>query len=58
MKMNKKLFTLTLITAALLSTTWIKAIEITRVEPANWWVGMKNSELQIWYMVLASASQH
>lgn len=24
-----------------------KAIDITRVEPAHWWVGMKNSELQI-----------
>jgi glycosidase len=43
-KMNKKLFTILLF---LLITTGVKAIEITRVEPANWWIGMKNSELQI-----------
>ena len=46
-KMNKKLFTILLFAAGLLITTWAKAIDITRVEPANWWTGMKNSELQI-----------
>jgi glycosidase len=30
-----------------LATISAKAIDITRVEPANWWTGMKNSELQI-----------
>ena len=24
-----------------------QAIDITRVEPAFWWIGMKNTELQI-----------
>ena len=24
-----------------------RSIDITRIEPANWWTGMKNSELQI-----------
>ena len=46
-KMNRKLFTIFLFVSGLLTTTLAKAIEITRVEPANWWVGMKNSELQI-----------
>jgi glycosidase len=45
--MNKKLFTILLFASFLLLTTWANAIEITRVEPANWWIGMKNSELQI-----------
>ena len=46
-QMNKNLFTVLLLVTGLLSTTWLKAIDITRVEPANWWSGMKNSELQI-----------
>jgi glycosidase len=46
-KMNKKIFITLLFAAGLLTTTWVKAIDITRVEPANWWIGMKNSELQI-----------
>ncbi|TMI71306.1 MAG: alpha-amylase [Bacteroidetes bacterium] len=45
--MNKNLFSVLLLVAGLLITTWLKAIDITRVEPANWWSGMKNSELQI-----------
>ena len=45
--MNKKLSAILLFVAGLLTTTWAKAIDITRVEPANWWTGMKNSELQI-----------
>ncbi|MEO5646968.1 MAG: cyclomaltodextrinase N-terminal domain-containing protein, partial [Chitinophagaceae bacterium] len=45
--MNKSLYTILLCTAGLLNTTLTKAIDITRVEPANWWTGMKNSELQI-----------
>ncbi len=45
--MNKNIYSLLLCTAGLLSVVCAKAIEITRVEPANWWVGMKNNELQI-----------
>src|SRR5687768_4703675 len=30
-----------------LTASSAKSIEIVRVEPANWWTGMKNSELQI-----------
>jgi len=44
--MNKSFYTIFLCTA-LLTTTFAKAIEILRVEPSNWWTGMKNSELQI-----------
>src|SRR3954468_21652396 len=29
------------------TTISAQAIDITRVEPANWWVGMKNTQLQI-----------
>jgi glycosidase len=43
-KISVKLFLLSL---AFLTTSSAKAIDITRVEPANWWVGMKNPELQI-----------
>ena len=43
--MNRILFTLFL--SVLLNVNFANAIEITRVEPANWWVGMKNTELQI-----------
>ena len=46
-KMNKKLSAILLFAAGLLITPWANAIDITRVEPANWWIGMKNSELQI-----------
>jgi len=45
--MDKKLFSALVCALMLL---WMKssiAITITRVEPANWWVGMKNHELQI-----------
>lgn len=45
--MNKKLFTILLFAAGLLISICTKAIDVTRVEPANWWTGMKNSELQI-----------
>src|SRR5690349_10929536 len=45
--MNKNLFKVILFAASFLSATWVKAIEITRIEPSNWWTGMKNSELQI-----------
>lgn len=45
--MRKNLFIILLCMTGLLTTTIVKAIEITRVEPANWWTGMKNSELQI-----------
>lgn len=45
--MNKRLYTSVLCTVCLLTATLVKAINITRVEPANWWTGMKNSELQI-----------
>ena len=45
--MNKNLYIVLLFVADLLTTNLVKAIEITRVEPANWWTGMKNIELQI-----------
>ena len=45
--MNKKIFIFLLFTVALLTGLSVKAINITRVEPESWWVGMKNSELQI-----------
>ncbi len=32
---------------SLLITLQVNAITITRVEPANWWTGMKNKQLQI-----------
>jgi neopullulanase len=46
-KRNKNIYALFLCAACILNATLAKAIEITRVEPANWWAGMKNSELQI-----------
>ncbi len=39
--------TLILLAFALLMSPMAKAINITRVEPANWWVGMKNHRLQV-----------
>ena len=45
--MNKNLYIVLLFVADLLTTNLVKAIEITRVEPANWWTGMKNIELRI-----------
>ena len=45
--MNKNLYIVLLFVADLLTTNLVKAIEITRVEPANRWTGMKNIELQI-----------
>lgn len=41
--MKKIIFFITL----LLAITQIKAAEISRVEPAFWWVGMKNPKLQL-----------
>src|SRR5258706_5846081 len=46
-EMNKNLFTILLLAAGLSAGSQSKAIDIIRVEPANWWIGMKNSELQI-----------
>jgi len=45
--MYKKIYTVLIFAAALLMAPSVRAISITRVEPANWWVGMKNKELQI-----------
>ena len=45
--MNKTICSFLLCTAVFLSALVTNAIEITRVEPANWWTGMKNTELQI-----------
>jgi neopullulanase len=45
--MDKNLTRITLLTLAILTATAAMAIDITRVEPSNWWVGMKNTELQI-----------
>lgn len=41
--MKKLIFFITL----LLAITQVKAAEISRVEPAFWWVGMKNPKLQL-----------
>ncbi len=41
--MKKILFSILLFLAVLKAG----AVEITRIEPASWWVGMKNTELQI-----------
>jgi glycosidase len=38
---------LLLLVLAFFTAASASAIDITRVEPANWWTGMKNSELQI-----------
>ena len=45
--MYKNLSRLLPLALAFLIASSAKAIDIIRVEPANWWVGMKNSELQI-----------
>jgi glycosidase len=45
--MFKKITNLLLLTVVLMITPAVAAITITRVEPANWWVGMKKSEFQI-----------
>lgn len=45
--MNKKLTAVLLFAFFSLLALSIKASSITRVEPANWWTGMKNKELQI-----------
>jgi neopullulanase len=45
--MKRKLFSVLLCAFTLLAATTVKAITITRVEPENWWVGMKNKSLQI-----------
>jgi len=44
---KKYLSSVLLATAVLLTAASTQAIDISRVEPANWWVGMKNTELQI-----------
>jgi glycosidase len=36
-----------LIVSLIISVLQVRAINITRVEPANWWVGMKNTNLQV-----------
>lgn len=45
--MNKKKFIFLLFVIALLLGPSVKAITINRVEPENWWVGMKNKNLQL-----------
>src|SRR4051794_36381206 len=45
--MNKSSYTKLLCAVFLFAATSAKAIDITRVEPGNWWTGMKNSNLQI-----------
>jgi len=45
--MHNSLYTVFLCAVVLLTAPSANAIPITRVEPANWWTGMKNSELQI-----------
>lgn len=45
--MKKSIYTIFLCAVALFGATLANAITITRVEPSNWWIGMKNSELQI-----------
>jgi len=45
--MKSTLRSLLLIAAVLLTTISARAITITRVDPENWWVGMKNKDLQI-----------
>jgi glycosidase len=46
-KMKQNIYTIFLCAAALFASAFANAITITRVEPANWWVGMKNSVLQV-----------
>jgi glycosidase len=45
--MFRKITNLLLLAAVLMTTPVVAAITITRVEPANWWVGMKKTEFQI-----------
>jgi glycosidase len=45
--MCKKITNLLLLAVVLMITPAVAAITVTRVEPANWWVGMKKSEFQI-----------
>jgi len=45
--MFKKIINLLLLATILTVTNAFAAITITRVEPANWWTGMKKSEFQI-----------
>jgi hypothetical protein len=48
MRTNSSIATFLFCVAILLAATTVKAaITITRVEPSNWWTGMKNTELQI-----------
>lgn len=45
--MYKKIINLLLLAAFLLATPAMAKITINRVEPANWWTGMKKTEFQI-----------
>ena len=45
--MYKRIRIILLCAACLFAAQMVKAITITRVEPANWWVGMKNHQLQV-----------
>ena len=45
--MNKKKFILLAFVITLLFGSPVKALTIDRVEPENWWVGMKNKNLQL-----------
>lgn len=47
MRTNNRIVAVLFCAAILLAAPAVKAIEIKRIEPANWWVGMKNTELQI-----------
>lgn len=45
--MKKRIVTLLLTLQAVLSVAWGQNIQIDRVNPTNWWVGMKNPNLQL-----------
>ena len=45
--MNRKKFIFLLFVITLLWGPSVKALTINRVEPENWWVGMKNKSLQL-----------
>ncbi len=45
--MNKRLIAFLLFAFSSMMALSLKAITVSRVEPANWWTGMKNKELQI-----------
>src|SRR5437868_730398 len=47
MRTNTRIVTLLFCITTLLAVSTVRAIEIKRVEPSNWWAGMKNTELQI-----------